>query len=166
MPPNVRYLLAPHVPTPDEVIDRMLRLAAITDKDVVYDLGCGDGRIVIAAAQRCGARGVGVDIESYWVEQSQIAAQAAGVGALVRFEQQDALNVDLRPATVITLYLVHWSTQLLAPLLLERANLGTRIVSHNYPVEGWEPVQTDSFVDAQGNVHHLYLWVIGQQTTL
>jgi SAM-dependent methyltransferase len=165
MVPKMCYILAPHVPTPSDVADRMLQIAALTDEDVVYDLGCGDGRIVIAAAKGYGARGVGVDIEPYWVEQSLANAQAAKVSALVRFEHQDAMSVDLRAATVITLYLMHWSMQLLAPLIVERANLGTRVVSHNFAVEGWEPVRMESFTDARGDTHRLYLWIIGPHVT-
>jgi SAM-dependent methyltransferase len=162
---NARYILAPHVPTPSDVVDRMLLLAAITHTDVVYDLGCGDGRVVIAAAKDYGARGVGVDIEPYWIEQSWANAQVVGVSALVRFEHQDALSVDLESATIIALYLVHWSMQLLAPTLVGRARRGTRVVSHNYAVEGWEPVRRELFTDVRGDTHSLYLWIVGPNAT-
>ena len=159
--PNARHILAPFVPTPSDVVDRMLLLAAISDTDVVYDLGCGDGRVVIAAAKNYGARGVGIDIEPHWVEQSRANAQAAGVSALAQFEHQDALSVDLASATVITLYLVDWSMQLLAPLLLDHAPPGARVVSHNYAFAGWKPAHKEAFTDAQGNPHTLYLWRVG-----
>jgi|SRR6185436_5323146 len=161
MMPKERHILAPYVATPYEVVDRMLELAEVTAEDVVYDLGCGDGRIVVEAAKRYGARGVGVDIEPYWIEQARGNAQAAGVEALVRFEDADALEVDLGQATVIMLYLVPWSMQRVGTLLAERAHAGTRVVSHNFEVEGWVPERTASMTDEEGSSHKLYLWVIG-----
>ena len=139
----------------------MLELADVTENDVVYDLGCGDGRIVIEAATRYGARGVGVDIEAYWIEQARINADAAGVRESVRFEHADAMSVGLDDASVVTLYLVHWSTKLITSQLVERVRPGTRIVSHNFEVEGWAPRQTTTIVDLEGNLHHIYLWVAG-----
>jgi len=108
-------ILAPFMPTPHEVVERMLRLAAVTSKDMVYDLGCGDGRIPIAAARDFGARGVGFDIEPYRVAESHANAKKAGVEHLVEFRLQDAQTVDLSPASVVTLYLVQWSMLRLAP---------------------------------------------------
>src|SRR6267143_474680 len=96
-----RYILAPYVATPADVVDRMLRLAEVTNKDLVYDLGCGDGRMVIAAAKDFGARGVGVDIEPYWIEESMRKAKKAGVEHLTTFRVEDAMSVDLSPASVV-----------------------------------------------------------------
>jgi SAM-dependent methyltransferase len=152
-----KYILAPYVPTPIEVVEHMVRIAGVQASDTAYDLGCGDGRVLIHSAATCGARGVGVDIEPYWVEQSRLNAALAGVSELVQFECRDALEVDLAPATVVFLYLVHWSTQLVASHLLNRVRPGTRIVSHGFPIEAF-PTATDSFVDATGTPRRVFLW--------
>jgi SAM-dependent methyltransferase len=154
------YILAPYVPTPPDVVERMLRLADVGPSDVVFDLGCGDGRVVIAAAGSTGAHGVGVDIEPYWVELARANATAAGVSHLTRFDQQDALAVDLTPATVVFLYLVHWSTQMLAARILAQVADGTRIVSHSFPIAGLG-ARTDTFIDASGTQRSLHLAVTG-----
>lgn len=155
------YILAPFVPTPPDVVERMLQLADITNQDMVYDLGCGDGRIIIAAARKCGARGVGVDIEPYRVAESQSNARAAGVEQLVTFKHQDALTVDLSTATVVMVYLVQWSTEMMGPVIAKTSRAGTRIVSHNFGVADWNPVKTERFLDEDGNAHTLYLWIMG-----
>ncbi len=152
-----KYILAPYVPTPLEVVERMVRIADVQASDTAYDLGCGDGRVLINAAATRGAKGVGVDIEPYWIEQSRLNASLAGVSELVRFECGDALAVDLAPATVVFLYLVHWSTQLVASHLLNHVRPGTRIVSHSFPIEAF-PTATDSFVDAEGTLRTVFLW--------
>lgn len=154
-----KHVLAPYVATPDDVVDRMLRLAGTSPGDVVYDLGCGDGRVPIRAALAYGARGVGVDIEPYWVEEARRNASAAGVGSLVRFEQADALDSDLSLATVVVLYLVPWSTQLAADRVFAQARPGTRIVSHGFPIESRPAASTETFVDAGGVTRFLGLWV-------
>jgi SAM-dependent methyltransferase len=155
------YILAPFVPTPSAVVERMLQLGRVTSQDVVYDLGCGDGRIIIAAAKNCGARGVGLDIEPYRVTESQSKAQAAGVEHLVTFKHQDAMTADLSAATVVMLYLVHWSTEKLRPLIAKTARAGTRIISHNFRMGDWTPIKTEEFADESGNTHTLYLWIVG-----
>ena len=157
------HILAPFVPTPQDVVDRMLKLAEVNSEDVIYDLGCGDGRIVITAAKDFGARGVGVDIELYWIEQSQANAEQAGVEHLVTFKQEDALTVDLSPATVLTLYLVEWATAKLRPIITSSVKEGTRIVSHNYSVNGWPPAKVEKFVDASGKSRTLYLWIVNKE---
>ncbi len=155
-----QYILAPFVPTPIDVVERMLQLADVTSRDQVYDLGCGDGRIIITAASKYGARGVGVDTEAYWVADSQSSAKQAGVEHLVQFNHQDALTVDLSPATVIMLYLVAWSTAKLQPIIKRQVKRGTRIVSHSFGVDGWTPVKIEKFTDAGGSVRTLYLWIV------
>jgi cyclopropane fatty-acyl-phospholipid synthase-like methyltransferase len=137
----------------------MLDMASITDNDRVYDLGCGDGRIPIAAASLYGARGVGIDIEPYWVDESRLSAKAAGVAEFVQFEAGDAMSVDLSPATVITLYLVDWSTQKMLSIIKSQVRAGTRIISHNFTTDDWEPARVESFTDAEGVCHTLYLWI-------
>ena len=150
--------LAPYVPTPPEVVDRMLTLARVGPKDVVYDLGCGDGRIVIAAARKFGARGVGVDIDPARINESIANARKAGVEKLVTFRLQDAMQTDVSDATVVTLYLLSFANVQLRPVLEKQLRPGARIVSHNFGMGNWEPEQVDSFTDANGGTRTLYLW--------
>jgi ribosomal protein L11 methylase PrmA len=153
-------ILAPFVPTPPDVVERMLELADIGGDDFLFDLGCGDGRIPITAAQKYGARAFGVDSEPYRVTESQANANAAHVDHLVTFRLQDAATVDLSAATVITLYLVHWSTNRMKSKILAEAKPGTRIVSHGFEMTDWEPWSCEEFVDSDGETHKLYLWVV------
>jgi protein-L-isoaspartate O-methyltransferase len=150
--------LAPFVATPPDVVDRMLTLARTGPDDVVYDLGCGDGRIVIAAAQKFRAHGVGVDIDAALVARAQANARTAGVEKLVTFRVQDAMTVDVSEATIVTLYLLSASNVKLRPLLTEQLLPGSRIVAHNYPMGDWEPEFVDNFTDAAGTKRTLYLW--------
>jgi len=152
--------LAPSSATPSDVVDRMLTMARVGRSDVVYDLGCGDGRIVIAAALKFGARGVGVDIDPTLVARAQAEARAAGVADRVTFAVQDAMTVDVTPATVVTLYLLAASNAKLRPVLTRQLRPGARIVSHNYPIGDWEPEQVDTFTDARGTTRTLFLWTI------
>lgn len=154
------YVLAPFVPTPNDVVERMLELAQVTSSDLVYDLGCGDGRILIAAATKYGARGFGFDIEPYRVNESHSNAKAAGVDYLVTFSLQDAMTVDLSPATVVMLYVVQWAMEKLGPMIKSQVKPGTRVVSHSFAMDGWEPVKTETFTDASGTVRTLYLWTV------
>jgi predicted RNA methylase len=136
----------------------MLTLAEVTQDDVVYDLGCGDGRIVIEAAQRFGARGVGIDIDPQRIAEANANAERAGVQHLVQFIEQDALTVDVSEATVVTLYLLSSSNMKLRPLLTQQLPVGARIVSHAFSMGDWEPEVLDKFEDEQGNTRSLYLW--------
>jgi len=150
--------LAPYVPTPDDVVDRMLQLAEVGKNDVVYDLGCGDGRIVIAAAKKYGARGVGVDIDPQRIEESQANAKKAGVEHLVSFELQDAMKADVSSATVVTLYLLSTSNLKLRPMLTKQLKPGARIVSHQFNMGEWEPAKVEQYNDSKGISRTLYLW--------
>jgi SAM-dependent methyltransferase len=150
--------LAPFVATPMDVVDRMLTLAKVGPGDVVYDLGCGDGRVVIAAAQTFGARGVGVDIDADLIARAEARARAAGVEDRVTFRLQDALTVDVSDATVVTLYLLSASNVKLRPILTSQLRRGARIVSHNFPIGDWEPDVVDTFRDASDTPRTLYLW--------
>jgi SAM-dependent methyltransferase len=150
--------LAPYVPTPQDVVDRMLKLGQVTKDDVVYDLGCGDGRIVVTAAKQFGARGVGVDIDPQRIKESETNAKAAGVEHLVSFKLQDAMAVDLSPATVVTLYLLSASNMKLRPILTKQLRPGARIVSHAFTMGDWPPEKTDEFTDSTGSMRSLYLW--------
>jgi SAM-dependent methyltransferase len=131
-----------YVPTPPEVVREMLAAADVTANDVVYDLGCGDGRIVIAAAKEHGARGVGVDIDPRRVAESSENARRADVDGRVKFVEQDLFETDLRPATVVMLYLLGSLNERLRPKLLAEARPGTRVVSHAFGMGEWEPDRT------------------------
>ena len=151
--------LAPFVPTPQDVVDRMLELVNVTADDLVYDLGCGDGRIVITAAERYGARGVGVDIDPLRVAESRENARLAGVSHLVEFREQDAMTVDVSDATVVTLYLLSSSLMKLRPLLTSQLRPGARIVSHAFGMGDWEADTVDRYTDIRGNTRTLYVWI-------
>ncbi len=149
---------APYVATPPDVVDRMLALATVTARDVVYDLGCGDGRIVIAAAQKFGARGVGVDIDPVRIADAQRNAARAQVEHLVTFRLQDAMDADVSEATVVTLYLLSAQNVALRPALTRQLRPGARVVSHNFAMGDWDPDVVDVFTSADGQSRTLYLW--------
>jgi SAM-dependent methyltransferase len=158
---TARPSLAPYVPTPQEVVDRMLQLADVKAGDVVYDLGCGDGRLVITAAKRHGARGVGIDIDPARIAESRANAKKEGVEALVEFRQQDALTVDVSPASVVTLYLLTAANLQLRPTLQKQLKPGSRVVSHEFGMGDWVPTRTETITDRRGTSRLLYLWIIG-----
>jgi SAM-dependent methyltransferase len=153
--------LAPYVPTPPDVVERMLALAQVTKADVVYDLGCGDGRIPIAAAKTYGARGVGLDIDPRRIEESRANAKAAGVEHLVEFRVEDVMKADVSPATVVTLYLLSSSNAKLRPILQKQLRPGARIVSHAFSMGSeWPADKIDPFTTVRGDEITLYLWRI------
>jgi tRNA G37 N-methylase Trm5 len=156
--------LAPFVPTPQDVVERMLTLAQVGPKDVVYDLGSGDGRLVVTAAKKYGARGVGIDIDPARIAEGRTNAKQAGVEQLVEFRQQDALEADLSQATVVTLYLLSSSNVKLRPRLVSQLKPGSRIVSHQFGMGDWAPEKVETFTDANGTSRTLYLWTIGSNT--
>jgi SAM-dependent methyltransferase len=159
--PILAQSLAPYIPTPADVVDRMLTLAKVGREDVVYDLGCGDGRIPIAAAKKYGARGVGFDLDPSLIELAKTNAKAAGVETLVDFRVQNVLTADVSKATVITLYLLSSSNERLRPMLTQQLKPGARIVSHAFSMgRDWPADGVDQFVSAQGDEVTLYLWRI------
>src|SRR5436189_254089 len=129
----------PYVPTPWVIVDEMLKLADIRGEDVVYDLGSGDGRVVITAAKRFGAQGVGVELQTELVEMARIGAKHEGVSDRVKFVQGDLFQADIRPASVVMLYLLPRFTTRLVPKLRAELRPGARIVSHDYPLAPWPP---------------------------
>jgi ribosomal protein L11 methylase PrmA len=133
----------------------MLKLAKVTKNDVVYDLGCGDGRIVIAAAKQFGARGVGIDIDPKRIEESNTNAEKAGVTKLVRFIEADLFEADIHEATVVTLFLWPSVNLKLRPMLLQSLKPGTRVVSHSHDMGEWAPQERRDVNGAR-----LYLWTI------
>jgi len=163
--------LAPFVPTPMDVVEKMLELAGVKPGDVVYDLGCGDGRIVVMAAEKYGVRGVGVDYNPERVAEARERIRMSGVEKLVRIIQGDALKVDLSEATVVTLYLTTDGNEAVRPNLEKYLKPGSRVVSHDFSMPGWKPKKVESirtesefefpFYD-EFEDHRLYLWVIGE----
>jgi protein-L-isoaspartate O-methyltransferase len=149
----------PYVQTPERVVREMLRLAAVGPGDVIYDLGSGDGRIPLTAAQEFGARGVGVEIDPRLVAESQRRAARLGLGDRVRFVRQDLFETDLRPATVVTLYLSNEMNQRLRPKLLAELAPGARIVSHEFRMGDWMPAR-EVRVETSERTHILYLWIV------
>ncbi len=148
----------PYVPTSQTLVNAMLELASVRPGDVVYDLGSGDGRIVVTAARRYGVHGVGIDINPERIQEAEANAKAAGVEQLTDFRQEDLFKADFGDATVVTMYLLPSVNNRLKPKLLKDLKPGTRIVSHAFDIEGWEP---DKVVEADGRT--LYLWVVPEK---
>lgn len=146
------------VPTPNDVVARMLQMADVKKSDVVYDLGCGDGRIVVAAAKKYGCKAVGYDIDPQRVKESRENAVRNKVEHLVTIEQQDIFTVDLSRASVVALYLLPEMNAKLLPQF-EKMKPGSRIVCHNYGIEGLEADETVTMKSREDNVEHfIYLW--------
>ena len=148
----------PFVPTPEKVVDRMLEVAKVGPSDVVYDLGSGDGRIVIAAAKKHGARGVGIDIDPERVKEARANARSAGVSDRVEFREGDLFKTDLSEATVVTLYLLSSVNLQLRPKLLGELKPGTRIVSHAFDMGDWKPLKTEKVGSST-----VYYWVVPER---
>jgi SAM-dependent methyltransferase len=174
---------APYLPTPNEVVAEILKLANASKDDVIYDLGSGDGRVVITAAQKLGARGVGVELDPLRIQEANENAKKAGVTDRVQFLQQDLFNTDLSKATVVTLYLLPETNLKLRAKLLRELKPGTRIVSHEFNMGEWKPQRVvrvkgpskgeytlyrdetcyTSLVPASAREHTLYYWTIPKQ---
>ena len=154
-----KKLDVPYVPTPQSVVDAMLNMAAVNKNDVVYDLGCGDGRIVITAAKKYGARGVGIDIDPERIKEANANAKEAGVSDRVKFIEQDLFLTDFREASVVTLYLLPDINLKLRPKLLSELKPGTRVVSHAFDMGDWKPDKSVS-VDSYRTI---YFWVIPEK---
>ncbi len=157
---RTRLDLAPYLPTPMEVVERMLAMAELSPRDVLYDIGCGDGRIVILAAKKYGARGLGVDIDPQRVAEAKKSARDAGVEHLVSFIQQDAKTLDLSGATVATMYLLPTSNLKFRLKLEQELPPGARILAHRFDMAEWTPTKTDVVTLPNGESHTLYLWRI------
>ena len=146
--------IVPFVPTPQEVVDKMIELGGVKKGDVVYDLGSGDGRIVITAAKK-GARAVGFDVDGDLVKESRENIRKAGLEKSAEIKQQDILTVDLSPATVVTMYLLPDVNLKLKPNLLKQLKPGSRVVSHAFDMGDWKPDKTERV-----NGRTIYLWTI------
>jgi ubiquinone/menaquinone biosynthesis C-methylase UbiE len=145
----------PYVPTPQEVVDEMLKLAEIKPTDVLYDLGCGDGRIVVTAAKRYGIRAVGIDINPERISEANENARKAGVTDKVKFIQGDLFQTSLKEPTVLTLYLLPAVNLKLRPKILDEMKPGARIVSHSFDMGDWQPEKT---VDV--DYRKIYFWTV------
>ena len=152
--------LAPFIATPRPVVEIMLELAEVDSEDIVYDIGCGDGRIVIMAAELFGARGVGIDIDPARIEEAETSAAEAGVKNRVKFLMGDATQIDISEATVVTLYLLPGSNELLRPQLEKQLQPGTFVVSHNYSIPGWKNKEVDysEWEDQSGDNHTIWVY--------
>jgi ribosomal protein L11 methylase PrmA len=154
-PPDPIYINAPYVPTPESVVRAMLKLAGVNKNDVVYDLGCGDGRIVIFAAKEYGARGTGIDLNPKRIDEARANARKAGVEARVKLDVNDLFAADIHDATVVTLYLLPDVNLRLRPKLLKDLKPRTRVISNTFGMGDWKP-EKEQIVDGT----HIYLWTI------
>ena len=150
---------APYVSTPQTVVEEMLRLAQVGPKDNVYDLGCGDGRFIITAAEKFGARGVGIDLDPKRLAEATAGARRAGVTGRVSFREEDLFKTDFSTATVVTLFLFPELNERLAPRLKSSLRPGARIVAYQFGIPGW-PADEQSNLNLEGNSHNMYLWRI------
>jgi len=169
----------PYVPTPEKVVAEMLKMASVDKDDVLYDLGCGDGRIVITAAKELGCRGVGIDIDPTRIKESRINAVNAGVSDKVEFLQMDLFDADISQANVVTLYLLSKVNLRLRPKLLRELKPGTRVISHDFSMGEWKsenstiiqeevdyiPFQNSPFIDDYWDKHTVYFWIIPANVT-
>jgi tRNA G37 N-methylase Trm5 len=152
--------IVPYVPTPQEVVERMLELAQVKKGDVLYDLGSGDGRIVVTAAQKFGVKAIGFEIDPERIKESHENIKKAGVEKLVEIRQQDIRTVDLSGASVLTMYLLPEVNLMIRPQIWKQMQPGSRIVSHDFDMGDWKPLKTERVKDGSNWDHVLYLWQI------
>jgi tRNA G37 N-methylase Trm5 len=157
--------IAPFVTTPQEVVDRMLEVAQISPGDLLYDLGAGDGRIVITAAMRYGAKSVGFEIDPTLVTLSRRNIREAGAEHLAEIREEDIRNVDLSPASVVTMYLYPAANLRLRAAIRRQLKAGSRVVSHNSNMGDWKPDRVEQMTDSAGFLRTIYLWRIRDRET-
>jgi SAM-dependent methyltransferase len=155
----------PFVPSPPHVVQRMIELAEIKKGDILYDMGSGDGRIVIEAAKKYGIRGVGVDLNPDLVAKARENAAAEGVSHLTEFRAQDGLTVDISEATVVTLYMFKWFNNALRPKL-QKLKPGSRVIAHDFDIDDWKPTRVEYVRPPEDGSDYvesrtLYVWVVG-----
>ena len=153
--------IVPYVPTPQDVVERMLELAQVKKGDVVYDLGSGDGRIVVTAAKKYGVKAIGFEIDPQRIKESAENIKKAGVSDLVEIRQQDIRTVDLSPATVLTMYLLPEVNLMVRPNIWKQMKPGSRVVSHDFDMGDWKPLKVEHIKDSSSWDHTLYLWHVG-----
>jgi SAM-dependent methyltransferase len=154
--------IAPFSPTPPEVVNRMLDVAEIKHGDVLYDLGSGDGRIVVAAAKRFGIRAVGFEIDPVLVKDSRQIIKQAGLEELVEIREQDIRAVDFSPASVVTMYLYPAANLRLRPVLMRDLRPGSRVISHDFDMGSWKPDRVERLQDRAGLSRTIYRWRIAE----
>ena len=152
--------LAPYIPTPQFLVDRMLEAGHVKPGDIVYDLGSGDGRIVITAAQKFGAKAVGIEIRGDLVQKARERIKSLGLEDRVTMMEASALRVDLSPANVVTMYLLTSSNERLKPILEKYLKPGARVVSNEFPIRGWKPLEVVMLKNG-GAEHRIYVYEIG-----
>ena len=152
--------LAPYVPTPERVVEQMLEAAGVTKDDVVYDLGSGDGRILIAAAEKFKAKAVGIEINPTLVAETRQRVEELGLAELVSVQQAHLLEADLSPASVVMVYLLSSSNEQLKPKFEKELEEGARVVSHDFQFQGWKPAQTIE-VKGDSRAHRIYVYEMG-----
>lgn len=152
--------IVPFVPTPQDVVERMLELAQVKAGDVVYALGSGDGRIVVTAAKKYGVKAVGFEIDPQLIKKSRESIRKEGLERLAEIRQQDIRTVDLSPATVVTMYLLPEVNMMLRPNIQKQLRPGSRVVSHDFDMEDWKPDVEENLRSKTGGSHTLYLWRI------
>ena len=150
--------IVPFVPTPQEIVERMLELAQVKKGDVVYDLGSGDGRIVRTAAKKYGVKAVGFEIDPDLIKQSRESIKKEGLGQLAEIREQDIRTVDLSPATVVTMYLLPEVNLMLRPNVWRQLKPGSRLVSHDFDMGDWKAEKVEHIKDSSGWDHTLYFW--------
>lgn len=153
--------MAPYVPTPQKVVERMLELGEVKGGDVVYDLGAGDGRIVITAAQKFGAKAVGVELDEDLVKRIEAKIKELNLSDRAKVVHGHLMEVDLKPASVVTLYLLSSSNLKLRPKLEESLQPGARVISHDFQIMGWTPVKTEQ-VEHESRTHTIFVYVVGK----
>lgn len=153
--------LAPYVPTPLKVVERMLQLAGVEKTDTVYDLGSGDGRIVITAAEKFGAKAVGVELDRTLVRSTEDRIRELKMEDRAQILHANIFDVDLSQASVVTMYLMTSANQIVKPKLESSLKPGTRVVSHDFQIEGWVPIRSET-LKGQGRDHKIYVYEIGK----
>jgi tRNA G37 N-methylase Trm5 len=152
--------IVPFVPTPQDIVERMLELAGVTAGDVVYDLGSGDGRIVLTAAKKYGVKAVGFEIDRGLIKRSRESIRKEGLEHLAEIREQDIRTVDFGPATVVTMYLLPEVNMMLRPSIQKQLRPGSRVVSHDFDMEDWKADVEENIRSKDGGSHTLYLWRI------
>lgn len=160
----------PFVPSPMHVVQKMLEVAEIKSGDILYDMGSGDGRVVIEAAKKYGIRGVGVDLNPELVAKARENAEKEGVSNLVEFRAQDGLTVDISEATVVTLYMFKWFNNALRPKL-QKLKSGSRVIAHDFDIDDWKPSRVEYVKQPEDGSDYaesrtLYIWKVGETPTI
>jgi protein-L-isoaspartate O-methyltransferase len=157
---DYRNNLAPYVGSPEHVVDKMLAVANLKPGEVIYDLGCGDGRILIAAASKYKAKGVGIEISEHLARTAAEHVKKAGLQGQIKIIHGDFMKTDLSDANVVTLYLATTANDTLRPNLERYLKPATRVVSYDYPIPGWKPIETSETEGRSNTVHTIYLYQV------